>query len=463
MPTGNRGTGQDLRKRAEKIARKKDIRPSDDIRAMTPEAMMKMLQELQVHQIELELQNEELRITQLGYENARERYFDLYNLAPIGYCTISEKRLIHETNLSAATLLGVPRSLLNGKPISKFILNDDQDIFYLRWKKLLKTGKPQSFELRMKKDDGTLFWVWLEAVAVPSLSRPSVKDPDPMKVFRIMLSDITISKKAEEVLKRDRTTLEKLVRESSHELIEMQKELERSQRLYDIGALAATVAHELRNPLFGISLATAVIGTKTSDYMIGDQLQMIEKMLAESSQIIDNLLFYSKLRKPNLKALDLHSLLEECIDSVQTKHIEKGIHFSKRIDSLKGVPFMADPVQFKEVFINVLNNSLDAVSDEGGEIDVKAGVYRKSIRIYITDNGSEISNGDLKKVFDPFFSTKEKGTGLGLTVCAQIVKMHRGSISIKSGKGKGTSVIIALPKSTSGRRKTPYKINQFYR
>ncbi|MFA6293169.1 MAG: ATP-binding protein, partial [Victivallales bacterium] len=259
-------------------------------------------------------------------------------------------------------------------------------------------------------------------------------------------NDISEIKKAEEILRRDKKTLQKLVKERSEELVEIQVELERSKRLSDIGTLAATVAHELRNPLAGMRLATAYIKKKIGDSTVGVQLDGIDQMITESSQIIDNLLFYSRLKPPQRKVMDLHSLLEECTDTLKQVRITKNIVLSKYIDSLKELPISADPVQIREVFTNILNNAADAIPDHGGEIEVRSRVYHDLVAIHIKDNGHGIAKEDLKKIFEPFFTTKAKGTGLGLTVCGQIVKMHGGSINISSRKGKGTSVIITLPK-----------------
>jgi len=430
--------------------REKTSRIPEDMKNRSSEEIQEMLHELRVHQIELEMQNDELRTSQMELETVKARYFDLYDLAPVGYCTISEKGLIMEANLSAATLLGVARGSLANQPISKFIFKEDQDIYYLHRKKLFETSSPQAYEIRIVKMDGTVFWARLEATVA--------QDAAGVTVCRVMLSDITASKKAEEILRRDKKTLGKMVKERSIELMEIQAELERAKRLYDIGILAATVARELRNSLFGISLAATVIRSKIADSMIDPQLQVIDKMIAESGQIIDNLLFYSHLRPPQRETLNLHSLLEECTGALQPVRSGKKIVLSKHIDSLKGVPVSADPDQIREVFSNILNNSLDAVPDHGGQIDVRARVYRELVKIHITDNGPGIAKADLKKAFDPFFTTKERGTGLGLTVCRQIVKMHGGFINIKSGKGKGTSVIMTIPKTEPKRGNDLFKI-----
>jgi signal transduction histidine kinase len=261
--------------------------------------------------------------------------------------------------------------------------------------------------------------------------------------------DITEHKKAEEILKRDKKTLQEMVEEKAVEIMEIQIQLERSKRLSDIGTLSATVAHELRNPIAGMRLAAAIIKNKNADSAIGLQVERMEKMIAESFQIIDNLLFFSRLRPPQRKKLNVYSLLEECINTLQHEYTRKKILISKHINSLKDVRISADPVQVREVFTNILNNAVDAVPLHRGEIRVEARIAHDSIKVQVTDNGQEIAKGILNKAFDPFFTTKAKGTGLGLTVCSQIVKMHKGSISIKSVPGKGTTVIVTLPKKSN--------------
>ena len=122
----------------------------------------KTMHELLVHQVELEMQNEELRRLQTTLDAERTRYFDLFDLAPVGYVALDEANAILEANLTAATLLGLPREKLSRLPLTRVIEPGDQDAFYLARKQLLATEKPQTCELRMKKSDGTHFWARLE-------------------------------------------------------------------------------------------------------------------------------------------------------------------------------------------------------------------------------------------------------------------------------------------------------------
>jgi PAS domain S-box-containing protein len=184
----------ELRKQAEEMAREHATGSPEHLEVLSSEETRRTLHELQVHQIELEMQNEELRMAQAELDAARARYFDLYNLAPVGYCTLSEPGLILEANLTAATMLGVAMGALGKQPITRFILREDQDIYYLHRKHLFETGESQVCELRMVKKNGAPFWARLEATVA--------QGADGAPVGRVVMSDITERKGAEKVLRK---------------------------------------------------------------------------------------------------------------------------------------------------------------------------------------------------------------------------------------------------------------------
>jgi PAS domain S-box-containing protein len=184
----------ELRHRAEEIAQGNSLRSPENFDELTPEAIKKILYELRVHQIELEMQNEELRAAQVELDLARMRYFDLYDLAPLGYVTISEEGFILEANLTVVGLLGVTLSTLIKQMLSRFIFKDDMDIYYLHRKQLFATGEPQVCDLRMVKKDGTSFWAHLTS----NVSQDVPGAP----VCRLMISDITVRKGVEAKLQK---------------------------------------------------------------------------------------------------------------------------------------------------------------------------------------------------------------------------------------------------------------------
>jgi PAS domain S-box-containing protein len=183
----------ELRRQAKERLSEKQKSEVESKKATAPQETAKMLHELQVHQIELEMQNEQLHTAQTDIEAWQARYFDLYDLAPVGYCTLSDQGLILEANLTAANLLGMARGALVKQPFSRFILKDGQDIYYLQRQQLFLLGKPQECELRMVKPDGTAFWAHLTSTAAQA--------ENGAPLCRVVLRDITEQKQTENTLR----------------------------------------------------------------------------------------------------------------------------------------------------------------------------------------------------------------------------------------------------------------------
>lgn len=175
-------SGADYRKQAEARALEK-ASLLEDAGALTPEESRLLVHELRVHQIELEMQNDELRQAHEELEASRSRYFDLYDLAPVGYITISEKGVVLKSNLTASNLLGFARTEMTGKPFASFVLRDDTDIYHLGFRQLMKTGAPQTLELRAQRKDGACFW--------SELGMAAASDIDGVFSCRAVLSDVT--------------------------------------------------------------------------------------------------------------------------------------------------------------------------------------------------------------------------------------------------------------------------------
>ena len=233
--------GSDLRRSAEKKLKGATI-GNEDISEMSPGRMATLIHELEVHQIELQMQNDELHRIQNELEKTRDRYSHLYDFSPVGYFTLSEKGNIEEVNLTGVTMLGVERNALIGKPFSRFILREDQDIFYQHRQHLLETETFQSCELRLVKKDCDEFYARMECMVIKN------RDND-LRQIRAVVSDITERKKIEAGLENTRKELEaiKISSDEAHEF-------------------ADSVINTVREPLISLDQELRVVTVSRSFY-----------------------------------------------------------------------------------------------------------------------------------------------------------------------------------------------------
>ena len=413
---------------------------------LSPKAILAMLHELQVHQIELDMQNEELRRTQAALGAERARYLDLYDQAPVGYCTISDQELILEANLSLATLLRVARDGLIKQPISRFILKEDQDIYYLFRKQPFAAGKAQVCELRMVPMDGTAFWAHLQATVV--------QDEDSAPVCRIVISDITAHKQAEQ----QRANLE--------------EQLRSAQKMEAIGSLAGGVAHDFNNLLSVILSYTdfSINALRDEDPLKPDLLE-VKKAADRAAVLTRQLLAFSRKQVLQPVALSLNQSVAG-LDKMLQRILGEDIDLVRRLAPELGLT-LADPGQIEQVLMNLVVNARDAMPAGGKitietsnmEIDeeyaarhlaVKPGPY---VQLAVTDTGCGMDEQTRARIFEPFFTTKElgKGTGLGLSTVFGIVKQSGGNIWVYSELGRGTTFKVYLPRDLSATTATAIK------
>ncbi len=201
-PDPSTSAAEDLRGRAEeRLAELPAALP-------VPGDLAAVVHELRVHQVELELQNEELRRAGLELDAQRAKYFDLFDLAPVGYLTLSDKSIIHDANLTAALLLGGERRHLVGRPLSSFVLAADQTDYYLHRALLARTGEPQSCELRLRRRDAEPFWALLEW-------QPQVAVDGELLSSRVTLTDISARKRIEATLHESEAKYRQVVERAS--------------------------------------------------------------------------------------------------------------------------------------------------------------------------------------------------------------------------------------------------------
>ena len=160
------------------------------------------------------------------------------------------------------------------------------------------------------------------------------------------------------------------------------------------------------------------------------------------------MLSYSSIRPPRYSKFSLYWLLNDCVKNAKKRCGKAGIKIEKNTAGIKGRLMEADQLQIREVICNILNNAFQAVSGKDGKITVSASDKNGVFEIEIRDNGEGIDEAAMERIFTPFYTSKAKGTGLGLAVCREIVNLHNGKILVKSKKHSGASFTVILPAKT---------------
>lgn len=226
----------------------------------------------------------------------------------------------------------------------------------------------------------------------------------------------------------------------------MEIQLRQAEKLSLVGELAAGMAHEIRNPLTTVKGLTQVISSRLRhDEEILEYTALMLKEIDRINTIIKELLLLSKPSNPALSLVDLPAELDAVCNLLEGKAEMQHVHIEKDFESALPLAVM-DIDQMKQVFLNLSSNAISAMPN-GGVLYIKAGFKQKEgiFEIIFKDNGKGIPEKNLKKIFDPFYTTKEEGTGLGLAVSYQIVRNHGGKIFVTSEPGRGSTLKIVLP------------------
>jgi PAS domain S-box-containing protein len=530
------------RRQAEAMARANVASLPKNFAALSPEETWQALHDLRVYQLEMDAQNEELRRTQADLAAAQARYFDLYNLAPVGYCTLSEQGWFLEANLTAAALLGVAQDALVNQLITRFILPADHDLYGRHRAVLFETGAPQACDLRMIKPDGTMFWAHLDATVAPGA--------DGAHGCRLVMHDITALKRAGEALriknlvfdeslaansiadlggiitevneaflqtwgysskaevvgqnvaqffndpavavaivaalnqtgywegnyiakKKDGSTfvangLATVLQEEDGTMIGCQSsvmditdrrraevELQSMQKLQSLGTLAGGIAHDFNNMMTGvvgnISLAKDTLTQNHPGYPL---LKEAEKSMNRAIGLTKQLLTFAKGGEPIKEDLNLGTLVEEVARfNLSGSQVTLAYRQDHDLWSVK-----ADKGQLGQVVANLTINARQAMP-EGGRLSVMlenveladeviCGLHQgKYIKVTLQDVGGGIDPKHLDQIFDPYFTTKQAGNGLGLAAVYSIINKHGGHIGVASTLGQGTTFTFYLPAS----------------
>jgi two-component system NtrC family sensor kinase len=242
-------------------------------------------------------------------------------------------------------------------------------------------------------------------------------------------------------------TLEKRVEERTSELQEMQAHLVQSEKLASLGKLAAGIAHEINNPLGGILIYSHLILEDTpKDIPAYENLKKIVKETTRCKNIVKSLLEFARPKEPEMVLSDITEVIERALEIVERQALFQNIAIRKDYAPLPKV--VADASQLQQVFMNIILNAAEAM-DGCGMLTIRTAIHEAAgiLSVEFTDTGHGIKPEDMKRLFEPFFSTKEvgQGTGLGLAISYSIIHKHGGNIQVRSEPGKGSTFAIQLP------------------
>jgi two-component system, sporulation sensor kinase E len=329
-----------------------------------------------------------------------------------GIIVADKSGLIHYINNGASRLFGINPETITGEYIA-------ENIQGLDWDNLISDrGSTVSKDLEVFYPENRYLNFYIKPI------KTTPKDDE--LAYVMLIRDITESRKGEE------------------EKIE-------SERLNALTMLAAGVAHEIGNPLNSMNIHLQLLERKLKkavpDLYEAELRDLIDTSTDEVKRldhIIDQFLKAIRPSQPQLEPTDVNALVKESMRFLEPEIKDRGISLTLELRSALP-PLQLDPDQIKQAFYNVVKNASQA-TDQGGSITVRSDLTDEHVSVIFTDTGEGISASEMSDVFQPYFTTKKSGTGLGLLIIRRIIREHGGDIKISSEEGKGTSVTISLPR-----------------
>lgn len=351
---------------------------------------------------------------------------------------------IKMVNHAALKILGYKDEEILGRPMELIFEKTDGKSLVMGGsylEKLLKDGVINNFEIYFRSKKGE---------KIPMVLSGSVRRNIHGEIDDIICLARDLRDTKRMLAERARAEAEKAkadeLEKAYNELQELKAQLIQSEKMASLGQLAAGVAHEINNPLTGVLTSGHLLLKRCkSDNPDKEDFEIIVNETTRCREIVRGLLDFARQSSPQITTVDLTKLINDTISIMENQFHVKNIKLIKKLK--ENIPeIMLDVNQIEQVFVNILLNSIEAMT-EGGTILITSECDQHLVYITFQDTGYGISEENIGKIFDPFFTTKsgKKGTGLGLSVSYGIIKKHNGTIEVKSKINEGTTFIIELP------------------
>ena len=416
-----------------------------------------LIHELQVHQIELEMQNDELKRTQASLEEISAKYFDFFQSASLGYFIVDKEWIILEANLTGTRMLGTTQQQVAKKPLHVFIKPEFQDAFHLHRRKLQRSEYPETCELMLKNN----MYVSMESIAV--LDEQGKKTGKIRSVFtcitELKIIEAAFVKELESQVEERTRELLALNKDLSKEIAERKRvEEEIKQRTVDLEsanaeleAFSYTISHDLRSPLRAIEGFTRMLLKDIGDKLDPESLRkfnVISRSSQKMGQLIDDLLNYSRTGRATISRnkIDMKVLVENIWNELQAGDPDRDMEL--KITALP--PAVGDRILMRQVVYNLLGNAVKFTRGRAPAIIDVSGSNSGGFNTYcIKDNGAGFDMLNYDKLFEIFsrlHSHKDfDGTGVGLAIVKKIIERHGGKIWAEGKLGEGAIFCFTLP------------------
>lgn len=376
--------------------------------------------------------------TELRLRESEERFRLAFQNSAIGMTLTGLDNRWIMVNDAFCRILGYPEQELLGKTYIELTYPEDLPIS-LDYARRVAAGEIATYQLekRYVHKDGHIIWIRLTV----SLVRDAQGEP---LYYVCQFEDITEQNLARERIRRLNEELEVKVQERTKQLLDMQEELVRKEKLAVLGQVAGSVGHELRNPLGVISNAVYFLETTLSDAdeITKEYLNIIKEEIAGSDRIVSDLLDAVRTKPPQTALVGLQELIGQ---TLQKYAVPSAV--TVKLDIPRSLPpLRVDAMQIQQVFRNLISNGVEAMR-EGGTLEIRAVENEpdKTVTVSVSDTGAGIAPEVMKKLFQPLFTTKARGIGLGLVVVKNLTQANGGSVTVESIPGKGSTFSVTLP------------------